>query len=334
MATSGTMGQTSMDIAKLIEKTYRRCSIPTGAITPELIDIAKENLFLLFNNFSNRGINLWCLDRELLGLRLSKAGYALPIGTIDILNLAYRQTYAALPTASNVFVGVGGRIEYDFGVAVSLPLFRVTTAVGYAGVSYTLAGSTDGISYADIKTILLADYTAGERYWYGMDPAPEYRYWKLTITSAHAPDNLAVSWYSRYTDLVMSRLNRSDYEALPSKRFEGVPSLQFMLDRAMSPLLTLWPVPNTEDNCLAPVLHRQIQDVGNSLTATIEVPDRWVDSVLWELASMCAVEVPAVPADRIALCQQQAATSLSNAEAEERDNSPIRVAPDISGYTR
>lgn len=334
MTTSGTVGQTTLDLAKLMETVYRRCGIQPSAITPELVEIAKQNLFLLFNNFSNRGINLWCLDRGLLGIRESKSGYTLPVGTIDILNLSYRQPREAQPNAISVFVGIGGRIKYTFDAPVKLPLFRITTIADYPNVSFTIAGSANGILYTDVKSVALADYITGERYWYGVDPSPEYRYWKLTITSAHDPANLAVNWYSSYTDLVMSRLNRYEYEALPNKRSEGGTSLQFMLDRAMSPILTLWPVPNTEDNCLAPVLHRQVQDVGNDLTATIEVPDRWLDAFLWNWAGMCAVEVPTVPTDRIQLCQQMAGQSLINAEGEERDNSPISLAPNIGVYTK
>jgi hypothetical protein len=331
MASSGTVGTTQLDIAKLIEKTYRRCGIPTGAITPELIDVARENLFLLFNNFSNRGINLWCVDQPLIGLKGHKATYDMPTGTLDILNASYRNISSVTPATTTVGTTT---IDWDFGQAQQVVQFGLITTSNYTGVSYTFAGSTDGITFVDLKTVTLANYTLQENYWVSLNTAGNYQYYRLTISTVHTVAAMSVTLVGSYTDLVMQPLNRDDYSALPDKRFEGTPCLQYFYDRLMTPTITLWPVPSVETNCLVFRTHRQIQDVGNSMTATIEVPDRWLDAVSWEHAAMCAVETPTVPQDRIQLCQMQAAQALVNAEAGEVDGSPIFLAPNIGVYTR
>lgn len=331
MATSGTVGLTSLDLAKLFEKTYRRCGIPTGAITPELIDIAKENLFLLFNNWSNRGINLWAVDYPLMGLRTHKASYDVPVGTIDILNASYRNLTSVTPATTTVGATT---IDFDFGVAQTVQQFGINCSSAYTGLVFNFAESSDGVTYTALKSVALANYAANENYWFALNTVGSKQYYRITITSVHTAAAITTTMVSAYTDFVMQPLNRDDYSALPSKRSEGATCLQYFYDRQMSPTITLWPVPNIETNCLALRVHRQVQDVGNDMTATIEVPDRWLDAVLWEHAAMCAVETPTVPADRIQLCQQQASMAILNAEAGETDGSPIYMSPNIGVYTR
>ena len=332
MATSGTVGLTTLDVAKFIEKTYRRCGIPTGAITPEMIDVAKENLFLLFNNYSNRGVNLWTVTEYLIGLNTYKKEYNMPVGTIDVLNAMYRTLAYASPTTTTVTSAT--QIDYDFTTAQQLPMYGILPSSTYTGVSFTFSYSTDGVSYTVADTQTLVTLSANTPYWYQPAISATARYWRLTITSAHTNTNMVVSLISTFTDLVISRLNRDDYMSLPNKTFQGTPSLQYYFDRQITPTMTLWPVPSTQTNCLFLTTNRQVQDVGNDLSYTLEVPDRWLDAFSWNHAAMCAVETPSVAADRIPMVQQLAATSMMNAEAEERDNSPINITPNIRVYTR
>lgn len=323
VATSGTVGATSFNVATLIEKAYRRCNVLPGLITPELIDIAKENLFLLFNNFSNRGINLWCVDTPMLGITNHKAEYDLPVGTIDVLNAVYRR-----PTALDTTIYATTALSQTFDVAsatvVNLIGFKVSTQT----TSAVISASADGATFTDLVAQSKV-FTIGDWHWIAVEPSALQQYWKITFPTATAITDYVLA--NTYTDLVMSRLNKDDYQGLPNKRFEGAPSLQYWMNRQMTPTVTLWPVPNTELACIYLITHRQIQDVG-AITNTIEIPDRWVDAVLWGLASMCAVEIPTMPEDRIQLCLQMAGESLRNADSEERDTAPIYLAPNISVY--
>ena len=78
---------------------------------------------------------------------------------------------------------------------------------------------------------------------------------------------------------------------------------------------------------------RQIMDVG-ALTNELEVPQRWYEAVLMNLAHRMSLELPAVPMDRTNYLEKMAAMFLQEAENEERDKSPIYFAPNISVYTR
>ena len=325
MASSGTVGTTSFDTAKLIEKTYRRCGIPTGGITPELIDIAKENLFLLFQNFSNRGINLWCIDSPILGFQDHNSDYLLPIGTISVLSASRRRIVSLADTIGTL---TATSVSYNLGSAT------VVNMVGFILSSPTtsliIAGSSDNITFTTYKTETKA-YAAGIWYWVEITNTASMQYWQLTFPLATTVTSHSLSTAS--SDSLLSLTNWDDYLSIPNKRSESANPLQYCFDRQMRQLVIVWPVPNDMANvCMILRTHRQVQDIG-SLTQTIEVPDRWIDTVLWELATMCAVEIPSVPQERITLCQQMAAASLLNADREEVDGSANTILPNIGVYS-
>ena len=70
------------------------------------------------------------------------------------------------------------------------------------------------------------------------------------------------------------------------------------------------------------------------MTQTLEVPQRWVDALTWQLALRLCFEIKDADiamADRLAPI---AAQQMMSAFGEERDNSPFMMAPNISMYTR
>jgi hypothetical protein len=78
---------------------------------------------------------------------------------------------------------------------------------------------------------------------------------------------------------------------------------------------------------------RQIQDVG-TLTQSLEIPERWFDGVIWQLARYLAFEIPQVDAAWVPNVVAMADKALLEVERGESDGAPIMVAPNISGYTR
>jgi hypothetical protein len=74
-------------------------------------------------------------------------------------------------------------------------------------------------------------------------------------------------------------------------------------------------------------------DVG-ALTDEIEMPQRWYLAVVNLLAHQMAMELPGVEPSRIQYLEAQAKESFMLAEQEERDKSPIQIAPNIAVYTR
>src|SRR5574343_98041 len=89
MATSGTIATTVIDTAKVLEHSVRRIGLIPSALTPEMWMIAKENLYFLMLNLSNRGLNLWAVEKAWIGLQSGKATYNTPAGTLDLVNVTY-----------------------------------------------------------------------------------------------------------------------------------------------------------------------------------------------------------------------------------------------------
>lgn len=87
MSTSGTVATTIIDSAAMIEHAFRRAKVPPAQQTPETVQIARENLYFILLNLSNRGLNLWAVEKKLLSLQPYKATYETAAGTLDVLNV-------------------------------------------------------------------------------------------------------------------------------------------------------------------------------------------------------------------------------------------------------
>jgi hypothetical protein len=132
----------------------------------------------------------------------------------------------------------------------------------------------------------------------------------------------------------MSRLNRDDYTNLPNKNFTANQPFQYWFDRTIpEPTIFLWPTPNDAFVQMTVWYSRQIMDVG-ALTNELEIPQRWYEAVVMNLAHRLSLELPQVPMDRVVYLEKMAAQYLNEAEQEERDKSPIYYAPNISVYTK
>jgi hypothetical protein len=131
-------------------------------------------------------------------------------------------------------------------------------------------------------------------------------------------------------------MNRDDYTNLPNKAFQNNRPLQYWFDRQVNnPIMHMWPVPNAAATVCQIVVWRQryIMDVG-TMTQDIEVPQRWFEAIVSGLAAKMALELVEVDVNLIPILDEKAAISLNIAQMEERDNSPMMIAPNISPYTR
>ena len=55
-------------------------------ISAEYLDIANDNLFLIFNDLSNQGVLLWAIDKIIMPLYDGVGDVSLPATTVDVLN--------------------------------------------------------------------------------------------------------------------------------------------------------------------------------------------------------------------------------------------------------
>jgi hypothetical protein len=349
MATSGTVGQTTFNVQDVIEMAMRRAGLKANAIGAETMIIARQNLHLYLSHMSNQGVNLWCLDKELIGVSAQKYVYDMPVGTIDVLNANYRtmtRISGGTPasssggTADNAFdadlttactqTAANGNISYDAAASTQV------TTVGYlpnatGALNLSWQYSSDGATWTTALAFGAKTYTAGTWAWYDLTTNTSARYWRVA-TSSGTLDAREVYFGNTPVETTMSRMNRDDYISLPNKTTTGNP-LQFWFDRQRSqPRIWVWPVPTNDFSQIVAWQHRHIQDIG-AFTNEIEIPQRWIEAITMNLAWKLALETPGTDMQRLDYLRKMAEKEEFEAASEERDNSPIFYNPAILAYT-
>ena len=357
MAYSGTVGATTISVQTLIDHGARRCGKLAEELTSEQLLSAKQSLFFLLSHLANKGINYWCIDKKVFGLKANQYIYTMPVGTIDVLNVLYRTmnrpdgsyTSSAGGVVANVYDNdvdtfcqqnaANGNISVNFGTdnpiyAGSIGFLPYVSGGGTATWSIILEYSVDGTTWSTLDDLGENTVTDNQWVWTDIDPGQSVEYYRIR---AYNGTILALrEWYvgNNARLIQMSRLNRDDYTNLPNQNFTANQPYQFWFDRSIpQPTVYLWPVPSDPFIQMTIWYQRQIMDVG-ALSGELEIPQRWYEAVLFMLSHRMSLELPMVAVDRIGYLEKQAEKYLFEAEQEERDKSPIYWAPNISVYTR
>lgn len=357
MAYSGTVGTTVINVQTLIDHGARRCGKLAEELTDEQVLSAKQSLFFLLMHLANIGINYWAINKKVIGLNADQYIYNMPLGTIDVLNVLYRTMNRPVGSYSSSAGGVVGNLydnntttycqqtnpngNFSINYGTNNPIYVGSigflpyiagggTATWSIIYEYSLDGTT-WLTLTDLGSILVKD---NEWVWTDIDPGQNVLYYRIR---AYNNTTLALrEWYlgNNARVIQMSRLNRDDYTNLPNTNFTANQPYQFWFDRTIpQPTLYLWPVPDNAFVQMTVWYSRQIMDVG-ALTNELEVPQRWYEAVIFMLAHRMSLEMPQVGMDKVAYLEKMADRYYGEAEAEERDKSPIYLAPNISVYTR
>ena len=356
MATSGTVGQTVIDVQQLIDHGARRCGKLAEELTSEQQTSARESLYFLLSNLANYGINYWAIDKKVFGLNADQYIYSLPAGSIDVLNALYRRLNRPSPSGTGNYFGSSGTVANAFDNNVTTIDYQ-TSPNGYIGLNYgtnnpiyagsigilpgvsgsfhiLLEWSNDGTTWNLLQDTGTTVWVNGTWLWYDIDPGHTCQYYRMRETSGNT---LAVAEFfvgNNSTEIMMARLNRDDYTNLPNKNFTANQPFQYWFDRTIPyPTMYLWPAPSDPFIQMVVWYSRQIQDVG-ALQNQLEIPQRWYECIVMNLAHRMSLELPGVDMTRVGYLEKMAQQYLNDAEAEERDKSPIYISPNISVYTR
>ena len=327
MAYSNTVSQTVFNTRRVIENAARRCKLTAQSLTPEHVDIANDQLFMLLSDLSNRGIQLWCIEKQIYPLYNGLGDLTLDTGTVDVLN-------SNLRTLQQV-TGINTDTSTTRTVNFTTDTFVTTVGILWsaAAVPVALERSDDNVTWTTIQTETTTA-TAGQWTWFDLESSVATVYFRVRATTGTLGFS-QIYLANTPTEIPLARLNRDDYTNLPNKSFQSNRPLQFWFDRQVQqPVLHLWPVPNAEAEVNQIVLWRQryIMDVG-TMTQEIEVPQRWYEAIVAMLASRLALEYIEVDPSMISMLDAKAKESLYFAQQEERDNSPMMILPNIAMYT-
>ena len=328
MAYSGTVSQTTFNTRRVIEHAARRCKMPAQSLSAEHIDIANDALYLMLSDLANQGAPLWCIQKSIYPLYEGTNYITTYSGTVDILNanLRWLQEVTGDDSTTNT---------------TNITEFSTPTEVSTVGIKWSAASSPvefsrsdDGLTWTIIQSEV-PNVGSGEWSWYDLGSAVAANFFRVRATSGNL-DFSQIYLGNTPTEIPLARLNRDDYTNLPNKSFQSNRPLQYWLDRqSLSPVMNLWPVPNAAATEMQVVVwaHRHIMDVG-TMTQEIEVPQRWYETIVAMLAAKLAMEFVEVDAQIVPMLDAKAQQTLYMAQQEERDNSPINIAPSIGAYTR
>jgi len=326
MTTSGTVATTTILTSSLIEHAYRRIGKPASAQTPEGVQICLESLYLLLLGLSSRGLNLWCIETDYVSLITNQATYAMPAGTIDVLNVVYSQPTQTTGTDTTTSTTTKTTLTS------STSIYRIGLVFSTISASDTvvIASSTDDITYTTRSSTTKTDWATSTTYWINLDPFATATYWRVSTTSTSAASTFYLA--SSIYDLPVTIWNRDTYFAMNNKGQSGRPSTNYYYEKLLTPQVTLWPVPTNSTDHLTIVRHRQIEDIG-TLTQTLDLPQRWLEAIIWQLAERLCFELDGIDPTRMAMVLDRAAQNLITAEGDETDGAPIYFTPSISCYT-
>ena len=328
MAFSDTVSQTNFNTRRVIDNALRRCKLTAQQITAEHIDIANDQLYLFLSDLANQGAPLWCIEKQIYPLYEGVGDITMTDGTVDILNSNFRTLQEV--TGTNTDTSTTRTVDFSTDVFVS----TVGVLWSAAAVPVALERSDDNVTWVTIQTETTTA-TAGQWTWFDLESSVATPYFRVRATTG------TLSFSQIYlantpTEIPLARLNRDDYTNLPNKAFQNNRPLQFWFDRQVNnPIMHLWPVPNDAATVCQIVLWRQryIMDVG-TMTQELEIPQRWYEAIVANLAAKLALEIVEVDGAMIPMLDAKAAQALNIAQMEESDNSPMMIAPNISMYTR
>lgn len=357
MTTSGLVNYTTIDGIGIIEKAIRKCGRNPSSCESELLASAQTELWLMLSALVNEGVPLWTVEKQIYGVHLNQNLLPFSSGTIDVRTMLYRTNI--LPSggiassnaggiAANAFdqnlttactqTAPSGNISYDFGSPV------VITTVGLLPNSTqtilpVFESSPDGLTWSQAAPLSSAAsiFTAGTWYWQdiaALSSASSAEFFRVReVSGINALDMTEVVFGQAPYELPMARVNQDDYQNLPNKTGNPGRPLQFWFDKQIVPQCWLWPASGYEFNTIVAWRRREIQDVG-ALTNQLELPNRWLDAIIWELAWRLSLEPNfTVDPNRMQLLERTHQRLKITTWSEERDPSPVYYQAGIRGYT-
>lgn len=316
---------------RVIDHAFRRCRVPAQKITAEMISTAGETLYLLLSQLATSSVPLWTIDKVLVAVSEGQGALATPAGTLEVLSVLSRNFNA---NANTLTAPSSTSAVATMATSAQVSTIGIVFGSAYTG-TLSFYGSTDGLTFGSsvLGSVASASYVAGKYYWFELDTVLTLM--AINVTGSSAISVSSVTLGSNASEIPLGIVARSDYENLPNKFFPGRP-LQFWQDRQRdAPVLRMWPVPDATwaQRPLVITRRRHLMDVG-TLDQTLDLPQRWYDAVVWQLAWRLAAESADVDPSLIPGLQTVASAALQDAMSTETDNAPFRVRPNIGVYTR
>lgn len=321
MTTSGTSNfNYSRD--QIIRRALRQCGAFASGETPDAQSIqdAADALNAMVKEWNALGIHLWTESEGVVFLQPGQVSYSLGTGSTDHGTQTNPPNFAQTTLAANALLNATSISVSSAANILSgdqIGIIRDDAVVQWTTVS--APPSANAISLAaplgDSATAgnLVFDYTTQI-----LRP--------LRVVSArrfNVPSSI---------DTPMIPMSRLDYRELPNKTTPGIPTQWFydpLGGATIVGILYVWPAPVTATDAVKMTWYRQIQDF-NSPGNTPDLPNEWINTIVWNLAEELAPEYD-VPPQRFEMIQMKAAKSLDRVSGWDREPESVRFGVQIGG---
>ncbi len=349
--TSENLDVIQYDVVTLLEQAGRRCGKTGGTISAEDAIAVKLELAMILNMMVNRGVPLWTVDKQIYGLLPNQNLLKFSADTVDLQNVLYR--FNNLPSGGVASSSDGGIADYAFDQNLNTACvqtapdgnisynFLTETVVVTVGILPNTTGtlnpvyeySADGITWftAIAAASEASIFTKGQWYWQDVEFPQSGYYFRVRETSGGTLDMTEVAFGTSANEIVLSRINKDDYQNLPYKNSTGRP-LQFWYDRQIIPQAWVWPASQYAFNTVVVWRRRNIMNTGTYLNS-LEFPNRFLDYIIAALALRYIKVVPGCDMQRLPILQADLTQAETLAWDEERDNSPMYLSVNLGGYT-
>ena len=282
-----------LDIASYVEEAFERCGLEVR--TGYDLKTAGRSLNLMLADWANRGLNQWTIEQTSITLASDISDY--PGGTLTMT------------------VGASG----SFTVGET-----ITGGTSAATASITSLPSSTKMAI----TIPSGTFTSGETITGGTSAATTTVSAAVDLTTTQKTIDMLSAVITRdSTDYGITRLSRDEFLNIPNKTQTGRPS-QFFLDRQITPILKLWPVPENNTDIIK--FDRLIRmDDADDYTNTLQIPFRFYPCLAAGLAYYLSIK--RAP-ERIQLLKAIYDEEFNRAMEEDRDRASFTIAPSYNYY--
>jgi hypothetical protein len=304
MATSGSKNF-ELDVAEYVEEAYERCGIE--ARTGYDLRSARRSLNLLFADWANRGLNRWTIQQQELPLASNVADY--PLGVL-IMVVASSSGLLVGETITGGTSGATAKITNEptsgSGDLESNTL-AITVPNGTFTAGETITGGTSSVSTTVSSAVDLSPVQSS-----------------IDILSAVIRQNTGTS----QSDIQISRISRDEYINIPSKNSTSRPT-QFYVDRSITPIIKLWPTPDSSDYTLVYDRLVRIDDADAGIN-TLDMPFRFYPCLAAGLAYYISLKYAP---ERVQVLKSVYEEEFTRAAEEDRDRASLHLTPSRDYYT-
>ena len=343
LPTSNTYKFQSIQIELIIREAFERIGIIGDFVDPQKLESAKRSIDFLLLDWMSKSVNLWTLDMAYLNLIEGKSQYILPDTVSDIIQVNLRTStrqvvpggvpfssdvgsdaddaFDGNPLTSCTQLDIDGNIGYEFPEPIKINFIGITSNETEE-YSIKVAYLNEEDDVVELFTIPKQEYSAGLIYWFDV-PIPVLSTAYSIIEGGGAQLDIRELYFNNNVfDASMSNISRYEYYTYPNKFLESRPSVYY-LDRSIQNILTVWPTPSAQYNCLQYSYKKLMQDTG-SYTNTVDIPSLFYPALVWGLCYHLALKYNPEAAQTF---KQEYEQAFLTATIDDSETTPLSIIP-------